>query len=273
MPLARPDFNYIKQLVQETTQNVLEVQREYAVETRLQPIVESGGYGSIQGLIAALRRGDNDELKRTVVESLLNNETMFFRDMQPYEVLRNEILPRLMKDQANERTLNIWSAACSSGQEPYSIAMILHTSFPELKNWKVRIVGSDVSLSILKRARAARYRQIEVNRGLPAPYLVKYFTRDGLHWDLKPEIRDAVSFMDVNLTQPLPNTLPKFDLVFLRNVLLYFDVDTKRTILNQLETALKPNGYVFLGSAETTISLSSNFTRCFEKTACYQLRG
>jgi chemotaxis protein methyltransferase CheR len=207
-----------------------------------------------------------------VVEALVNHETTFFRDFHPFEVLRQTVLPELIERKARERTLTFLSAACSSGQEPYSLAITLAEHFPHLADWDVRILATDYSQAVLERAAAGRYSQIEVNRGLPAPYLVKYFERDKMHWQLKAKIRDMVTFSEMNLAETWPQ-LPSIDVLFLRNALIYFDVDTKRASLVQAERAMAPRGYLFMGAAETTISLSESFERRSEKVSCYQLKA
>lgn len=167
--------------------------------------------------------------------------------------------------------MNIWSNACSSGQEIYSIAMLLREHFPELQSWKVRLIGSDLSSQILNRAREGIFNQTEVNRGLPLPLLVKYFQKEGLQWRIKDEIRKMVEFCEVNLVAPWPSSLPKIDILFLRNVLIYFSADTKKAILAKVRGVLRPDGYMFLGGAETTMNLDISFERVLlGKVACYR---
>lgn len=272
MTMPSADFAYIKELVESSVGNVLEAQRDYVVETRLQSVVEKTGTKSVQGLINKMRQAGSEGLSRQVVESLVNNETMFFRDMQPFEILRTSVLPELIAKQSRDRTLNLWSAACSSGQEPYSLAMLLLENFPQLADWQVRIMASDFSQAILNRAMLGRYTQIEANRGLPAKYLIKYFDRNGLNWQIRDNVRQMVTFMEINLAAPWP-AMPRMDVILLRNALIYFDVDAKRQALAQVERVLRPEGYLFLGAAETTINLSQAFERRFDKAACYQLRS
>jgi chemotaxis protein methyltransferase CheR len=272
MALAPTDFQFVKSLVWANAHNVLDPQRDYAVESRLQALADREGAKSISELVQRLRDKPSLYLIRQVVESLVNHETTFFRDLHPFEVLRTTVLPELMARRARERSLSILSAACSSGQEAYSIAMTLSEHFPQLMDWDVRILAMDYSQSVLERAAAARYTQIEVNRGLPAPYLVKYFERDKMHWQLKARIRQMVTFAELNLAETWPQMLP-MDVVFLRNALIYFDVETKRACLAQVERCLQPRGFLFMGAAETTISLSDAFERRSEKVSCYQLKA
>lgn len=272
MALSTSEFNFIKALVLQLSGNALEQQRDYLVESRLLALATRESLPSVQAIIQRLRDNVDPELGRRVAEALVNNETFFFRDIHPFDILRNSIFPDIISKGGAEKSLSIWCAACSSGQEPYSIAMLLRDSFPNLANWTVRLMASDFSQPILQRAALGKYTQIEVNRGLPARYLVKYFEREGMVWQLKREVRDMVTFREVNLAQPLPS-MPRFDVVFLRNALIYFDVDKKREAMAQVEKILKPGGYMFLGAAETTINLNSSFDRRFDKAACYQLRA
>jgi chemotaxis protein methyltransferase CheR len=248
---------------------VLESGKEYLVEARLAPIAKSYGLASIEDLVDRLDRTPG--LAVQVVEAMTTNETSFFRDYQPFEILKNEIIPELIAKREKRRTLDIWSAACSSGQEPYSIAILLRDHFPELTNWNVRILATDLSNAILERARAARFSQLEVNRGLGAAQLVKHFDRAGLHWDLKPELRNMVTFLQLNLVNTWP-ILPTFDIVFLRNILIYFDLDTKRSIFAKLHEKVAHDGYVFLGAGESTVNIDSAFERViFERAGCYRV--
>ena len=272
MALAPTDFQFVKALVWANAHNVLDAQRDYAVESRLQALAEREGLKSVPDLVQRLRDKPSLHLIRQVVESLVNHETTFFRDFYPFEVLRTIVLPEVLERRAKDRTLTILSAACSSGQEPYSIAMTLSEHFPQLIDWHVRILATDYSQTVLERAAAARYTQIEVNRGLPAPYLVKYFERNKMHWQLKARIREMVTFEELNLAESWPQ-LPPVDVVFLRNALIYFDVETKRVCLTQVERCLQPRGFLFMGAAETTISLSDAFERRSEKVSCYQLKA
>ncbi len=201
---------------------------------------------------------------------MMNNETWFFRDHLPFEALRRVIIPELMADRAATRRLNFWSAASSSGQEAYSIAMMIKEEFGGLPGWSISILGTDLSSAILERARSGRYSQLEVNRGLPAKYLAKYFTRDGSDWIVSPNIRRMVEFRELNLAIPWCN-LPRFDAVFFRNVLIYFEVDKKREMFSRLFSTMKPDGYLLLGAAETTYGLSDCFARiAWDKTAYFR---
>ena len=203
---------------------------------------------------------------------MTTHETSFFRDLNPFEALRLTVIPKLIAMRGQTRTLNIWCAACSSGQEPYTIAMLLRENFPALATWNVRLIATDLSEQILDRVREGIFTQAEVNRGLPAPLLVKYFKKVGLKWQLKDDLRRLVQFSEMNLIEAWP-TMPRMDLVFLRNVLIYFSGETKRTILEKVARLLAPDGYLFLGGAETTLNLSESFCRTADhKTSYYQLQ-
>lgn len=243
-------FSRIRKLVYDRTAVVLDDTKEYLVESRLAAIAREHGYESVDQLCLTLNEG-RAALLAEVVEAMTTNETSFFRDHHPFEALRRTILPELLQKRERERTLRIWCAACSTGQEPYSLAMLLDEHFPQLATWTVRIVGTDVSKAVVARAREGRFRQVEVNRGLAAHQLVKYFARDGLEWELRPSLRRMVTFAELNLVGQWP-PLDTQDLILLRNVLIYFDQPTKLTILTRIRQQLRSDGYMMLGGSETT---------------------
>jgi chemotaxis protein methyltransferase CheR len=253
------DFDYIRTLVRTKSAIVLEPGKEYLVQARLLPLARKQGLDDISALVDKLKRGDAT-LATDVVEAMTTNETSFFRDVHPFEMLREEVLPALAQTRAAQRKLNIWSAAASTGQEAYTIAMTLREHFAQLATWDVSILGTDLSREVLEKAREGRYAQIEVNRGLPAPLLVKYFDRAGPAWRVKADLKRGVEFRQLNLMLPFP-VLPRMDIVFLRNVLIYFDADTKRDILTRVRNAMAPDGYLFLGAAETTLQFDGLFDR------------
>jgi chemotaxis protein methyltransferase CheR len=269
--LALPDFNYIRTLAKDRAALVIEDGKEYLVEARLSPIARKEGFQSLQDLIGHLRGQSYSALHRKVVEAMTINETSFFRDWRPYEALRKAILPDVLQKRAATKQLNIWSMACSSGQEPYSVAILLREYFPQLYNWQVRIFATDVSLEMIEKAKTGRYAQLETNRGLPAPLLIKYFIREGLEWQLKDDLRKMVEFQPCNLAGDWPQ-LPRMDLVLLRNVMIYFDVPTKQKILGKVRVLLREQGILFLGAAETTLNLDNNYERAtIEGTTCYRV--
>jgi len=253
------DFDYICTLVRSRSAIVLEPGKEYLVQARLLPLARKQGLDDISALVERLKRGDA-ALTTEVVEAMTTNETSFFRDVHPFELLRTEVVPDLLTKRAATRRLHIWSAAASTGQEAYTIAMTLREHFPQLVGWNVSILGTDLSREVLEKAREGRYAQIEVNRGLPAPMLVKYFDRAGPAWRVKPDLRALVEFKQLNLMGQWP-VMPSMDIVFLRNVLIYFDADTKRDILTRVQRVIAPDGYLFLGAAETTLQFEGMFER------------
>ncbi len=272
MSLAPLDFQYLRALLKNHTAIVLDSGKEYLAESRLAPLVSEQGCASLQEFLGLLRRESFSGLHRRVLDAMTNNETWFFRDAHPFAALTGTVIPDLMKRRVARREIRIWSAACSSGQEPYSIAMALRENL-KLADWKFPILGTDFSETMLERARAALYRQMEVNRGLPARLLTRYFVQQGLHWKLKPEVADMVSFRFLNLAEPWGNTVPPCDIAFLRNVLIYFDLETRRTILSRVRRVLAPDGVLYLGCAETTLNLDSDFERVQTGNyVCYRIK-
>jgi chemotaxis protein methyltransferase CheR len=270
MRITPSDFEYVQDLVRKRSAIVLESGKEYLVESRLSAVARDEGFTSIDRLVAELRRSPANGLHRKAVEAMTTNETTFFRDIHPFQALRLQVLPELIQRRAAQRQLSIWCAGCSSGQEPYTIAMLIREHFPALIGWQLRILGTDLSSDMLERAKAARYRQAEVNRGLPAGFLAKYFGKQGVEWQMVDEIRDMVEFREMNLIEAWPGA-SSYDLVFMRNVLLYFDVETKKAILAKVRRVLRPDGYLFLGSAESTMTLDDSYQRvAFDKTGYYR---
>lgn len=250
MTLGPAAFEQVRKLVYARAAIVLDPGKEYLVETRLAPIARARGFRDVDELCMRLEQRDA-ALIDEVVEAMTTNETSFFRDHHPFEALRRTVLPELIAQRQQTRTLRVWCAACSTGQEPYSLAMLIDEHFPSLTTWNVSIRATDIARSVLDRARTGRYRQIEVNRGLSARALVRYFFRDGLEWEIRPEIRRRVTFEEMNLIGAWPRSEP-FDLIFLRNVLIYFDQPTKLSLLNKAREVLRGDGYLLLGGSETT---------------------
>jgi chemotaxis protein methyltransferase CheR len=256
--LASGEFDYIRNLVHERSALVLEPGKEYLVESRLGPVAIQEGFSSLDRLIERLRTNPYGPLHRKVIEAMTINETTFFRDPRPFEVLKTVVLPELIKKRAEDRALNVWFAACSSGQEPYSFAMLLREHFPSVSGWDCRLIASDISRDVLARGRNGLYTQLEVNRGLPAPLLLKYFRKVDHGWQLCPEVRRMVTFQEINLIEAWP-ALPRMDIVFMRNVLIYFSVDAKKAILTRVSRLLRPGGFLFLGGSETPMYLDKTF--------------
>ena len=273
MTIATVDFDFISTLVRERSAIVLEQGKEYLIEARLLPLARERGTGSVAELVRELRRSPSSALRDLVVEAMTTNETSFFRDVHPFHALSDHILPDLLRARSGDRALNIWSAACSSGQEPYSIAMLINDIIGADPTWKVQLLATDISPCMLNRTREGVYSQFEVNRGLPAAMLVRYFRKQGLHWQIEEPLRRMVETRLVNLNQNLP-PMAQMDIVFMRNVLIYFDSATKRQILARVRRVMRPDGYLVLGGAETTLNLDDSFVRVqIGRAPVYRLHG
>lgn len=273
MTISANDFSFVAELMRREAAIVLENGKEYLVETRLAPLVREAGLASIIELVDRVRKNTADVLKQKIVEALTTNETSFFRDFEPFQVLRNNIIPNLMERRSALKRLSIWCAAASTGQEPYSIMMLLKEHFPGLNAWQVNLFATDICSAVLEKARKGVYTQAEVNRGLPATMLVKYFKKCGNHWEICHQIKNQIQFTELNLVKPWPSTMGPFDLVLIRNVLIYFDVEVKRQVLANVRKVLLPDGYILLGSSETTLNIDENLVRApFERGSCYELK-
>jgi chemotaxis protein methyltransferase CheR len=245
------DFAFVRDFLHQRAAIALEPGKEYLVESRLGQLARAEGLESLSALIAVLRVvPPSAPLCQRVIEAMTIHETSFFRDLSAYKALREEIIPALLARRAPKRRLTIWCAASSTGQEPYSVLMLLHEYFPQLHDWSIRFVASDISTQVIEKARSGRYTQLEVNRGLPAPILVKYFQKSGQEWQVKDSIRRAIEFQRINLNEEPPAFGP-IDLLMVRNVLIYFDAPTKRAVLGRLRRALAPDGFLMLGTTET----------------------
>lgn len=272
MSISAQDFDFVRRLVYSQAGIVVEPGKEYLVESRLGPLCRRENLDSIEALVGRLRSTTFQPLTKKLVDAMTTNETMFFRDVEPFEALRKHVLPELIAARRGVRRLNIWYAASSTGQEPYSVSMLIRSEFPELAGWDITQLATDISPTVLQRAREGRYSQLEVNRGLPVKHLVTWFTKHGNDWQLKDEIRRMVTFEELNLTRPWPMTTP-FDIVMLRNVMIYFDTDAKRDILRRVRGVLRPDGFLFLGGAESPMNLDDSFDRQqFERAGCYRLK-
>ena len=272
MTLSAADFAFVSALVRREAAIVLAPGKEYLVEARLLPVARQVGASGVAEFLANLQRRPNAADQRRVIDALTTNETSWFRDREPFTALSDVVLPELARTRgpANRR-IRLWSAASSSGQEAYSLAITLQEHLAP--GWTYEIVGSDISTEMIKRAELAEYSQVEVNRGLPATQLVQYFERAGAHWRVTPGLRRNVSFKLMNLTAPLP-PMPPFDVIFLRNVLIYFDVATKKAVLRNVARLLRPDGWLFLGAAETTIGIDDNYERVAAgRTSAYRVRS
>ena len=252
------DYKFFEDLLKRESGLIITPEKMYLLESRLLPLAQKYTIsGGLDGLAQKMRSAPNAELQRAVVEAMTTNETSFFRDITPFQKLKEDLLPAYIKSRAAQKSLRIWSAACSSGQEPYSISMLLK-EYPQLSGWRLDIVATDLSMDILAQAKAGSYSQFEVQRGLPVQMLVKYFNKQGDNWMVKTELRDPITFKTANLLTDLTH-LGQFDIVFCRNVLIYFDVPTKAKVLNSIKGVLKQDGALFLGGAETVIGISEAF--------------
>jgi chemotaxis protein methyltransferase CheR len=267
------DFDYIRNFVRNEAAIILEPGKEYLVESRLFSLARKESIPTVDSLIQQLRAQPQNGLHRKVVDAMTTNETSFFRDIHPFETLKKNIIPELMARRATERKLRFWCGAASTGQEIYTVLMLIAENFPELLQWDFKFIATDLCKDVLARAKLGRFNQIEINRGLPASLLVKYFVRRGAEWEFRSDLRRCVDFCEMNLAAEWL-TLPAQDIVLLRNVLIYFDIDTKKTILGKIRKLLRPGGYLFLGGAETTFNIDDAYERVmFDKTTVYRVKA
>jgi chemotaxis protein methyltransferase CheR len=256
MPVTAADFEYVRRVVADDSALALSDGKEYLVRARLEPVAKREGLGSVAELIDRVR-GGAPGLRRQVIEALVTHETMFFRDVHPFEALRREVIPTLLRTRGG-RGLAFWSAATATGQEAYSIALLIREHFPAVTS--PTILATDISGPVLERATTGRYSQLEVGRGLPVSLLLKHFDQQGRAWQLHDDVRNMVTFRQLNLARPLLG-IPTVDVVFLRNVLIYFDASTKTALLERVGQILRPGGCLFLGGAESIGALEPNFER------------
>jgi chemotaxis protein methyltransferase CheR len=258
--LAQSDFAFISQLVRKQAAIVIEPGKEYLVETRLGPLAQAEGEADIAAFVTRLQSDRTGRLATKVIDAMTTNETLFFRDGHPFETLRKVVLPELIAARQSERRVSIWCGASSSGQEPYSIAMILKEVLASQPGFASSLLATDVNEEMLQRTRDGIYSQLEINRGMPITSLVNHFDKVGTKWQARADLRSMIQTQNINLAAPFPRMGP-FDLVFMRNVLIYFDTETKRAVLDQVRKVLRPDGYLFLGGAETTLTIDSTWER------------
>jgi chemotaxis protein methyltransferase CheR len=268
MSASSLDYEYLRDVVMRNSGNHVDPSRDYLFESRLQGLLHRSGLHSLNQLVSALRT-DSGSLQRSVAEAMTINETSFFRDTPTYDYLRETLLPALIVSRQTMRTLRFWSAASSSGQEAYSVAMMLREHFPQLATWHIDIFGTDLSAEMVERASAGRYQRIEINRGLPARFLVKYLVRIGDEWEIHPDIKRLCRFRQRNLCRDA--IVPEiFDVIFLRNVMIYFPQETRRHVLLTMHRALAPDGVLFLGLSEQPRMDSHWQTMLTPKTVWYK---
>jgi chemotaxis protein methyltransferase CheR len=262
------DYEFLRKLLKERSGLDLSADKQYLVESRLIPLARKAGLIGIADLVQRMKSGA-EGLTWEVVEAMTTNETFFFRDKIPFDHLRDTILPALLQQRANRRTIRIWSAASSTGQEPYSIAMGLKEKAQALSGWRIEIVATDLSQEVLEKSKAGIYSQFEVQRGLPIQLLVKYFAQTGELWQLNADVRGMVQHRQLNLLEDFSH-LGRFDVIFCRNVLIYFDQETKANIFERLAKVLEPDGTLMLGAAESIVGITDAFRPCPEKRGLYQ---
>jgi chemotaxis protein methyltransferase CheR len=256
------DYEYLRKLLRERSGLVLSADKQYLVESRLLPVARRAGLADLAGLVQRLRSPNSEPLAAQVVEAMTTNESFFFRDKIPFEQFRDTIMPELIATRASRRRIRIWCAAASTGQEPYSLAMFLKEMGDRISGWRIEIIATDISNEVLKKARSGIYSQFEVQRGLPIAFLLKYFTQISDNWQIAASIRTMVQFRPLNLIGDFAH-LGTFDVVFCRNVLIYFDQDTKTRVLDRVARVMGRDGYLVLGAAETVVGL----TDCFKPVA------
>jgi chemotaxis protein methyltransferase CheR len=254
MSVAVPEFQFLQTLLRHRSAIVLGDDKHYLVEARLSPIARSLGMDTATDVVRHLRDSRDTHLEERVVEAMTTNETSWFRDVAPFEAIRTAVLPEIIERNARSRRLAVWSAASSTGQELYSVALMIETHFPEVWSWQVDLVGTDLNTAVLEKARSGAFSGLEINRGMPAAMIAKHFSRDGANFVISEAMRSRVRFEKLNLAGRWP-TMPRFDLILLRNVLIYFDVDDKRRILESALAQLSPGGYLLLGAAESTFGV------------------
>jgi chemotaxis protein methyltransferase CheR len=262
------DYEYLRKLLKERSGLDLSADKQYLVESRLVPLARRSSLPGIPELVLKMK-GGAEALTSEVVEAMTTNETFFFRDKLPFDHLKEAVIPALVQARAARRSLRIWCAASSTGQEPYSIAMCLKEAGPKLSGWRTEIVATDLSLAVLEKSKAGIFSQFEVQRGLPIQMLVKYFTQNGELWQLNAEIRSMVQHRQLNLLQDFSH-LGSFDVIFCRNVLIYFDQDTKAGIFDRLARMLEPDGVLALGAAESVVGITNAFKPYPERRGLYR---
>ncbi len=262
------DYDFLRKCLKDRSGLVLSGDKQYLVESRLLPVARRAGLGGLGELVSMLKRGNADALMTTVVEAMMTNESRFFSDKTPFEHFRTAVMPALTAARRSSRTLRIWCAAASTGQEPYSLAMALKEMARDLSGWRIELLATDISNEVLEKARQGLYSQFEVQRGLPIQLLIKHFVQVGESWQIAPEIRAMIKYRQLNLLADFSH-LGMFDLVFCRNILIYFDQATKIDLLNRLAKIVAGDGFLVLGAAETVVGLTDSFKTVGDKHGLY----
>ena len=269
--MTPPDYEYLRKLLKDHSGLDLSADKQYLIESRLLPLARKAGLPGISELVQKMKAGSASTITQ-VVEAMTTNETFFFRDKVPFDHFRDSIMPEILKARAGRKSIRIWCAAGSTGQEPYSLAMCLKEMSAALAGWRVEIIATDLSQEVLEKSKAGIYSQFEVQRGLPIQLLVKYFKQTGDVWQINPEIRAMVQHRQLNLLHDF-SQLGVFDVIFCRNVLIYFDQETKINIFNRLAKATEPDGFLVLGAAETVVGLTDAFKPYPERRGLYRPNG
>ncbi|OAF05341.1 CheR family methyltransferase [Bradyrhizobium neotropicale] len=263
------EYEYLRKFLRDHSGLDLSADKQYLIESRLLPLARKTGLSGITELVQKLQGLGSSVLATSVVEAMTTNETFFFRDKVPFDHFRDTIMPEVLKARAGRRSVRIWCAAGSTGQEPYSLAMCLKEMGAALTGWRVEIIATDLSQEVLEKAKAGVYSQFEVQRGLPIQMLVKYFKQTGETWQINPELRAMIQHRQLNLLHDFAQ-LGTFDVIFCRNVLIYFDQDTKINIFNRLARQIEGDGFLVLGAAETVVGLTDAFRPIAERRGLYK---
>ncbi len=269
--MTPPDYEYLRKFLKDSSGLDLSADKHYLIESRLLPIARKAGLPGISELVQKLKTGPT-AIANQVIEAMTTNETFFFRDKVPFDHFRDVIMPEMLQARAARRSVRIWCAAGSTGQEPYSLAMCLKEMSAALAGWRVEILATDLSLEVIEKSKAGLYSQFEVQRGLPIQMLVKYFKQTGELWQINPEIRAMVQHRQINLLHDF-SQLGVFDVIFCRNVLIYFDQDTKIDIFRRLAKSTDSDGFLALGAAETVVGLTDVFKPYPERRGLYRPGG
>jgi chemotaxis protein methyltransferase CheR len=262
------DYEYLRKLLRERSGLVLAPEKQYLIESRLMPVARGAGCASITDLVRRLRGPDSEPLRAEITEAMTINESFFFRDKIPFDRFRDTVLPALLTARARTKRFRIWCAAASTGQEPYSLAMMLKSMQEKFSGWRIEILATDISNEVLEKARTGIYSQFEVQRGLPIQMLMQHFEQVGEQWRLSEAVRKMVQFRELNLLADFAS-LGTFDVVFCRNVLIYFDQATKVGVLERIYRQLAPDGFLLMGAAETVVGLTDIFVPLAEKRGLY----
>jgi chemotaxis protein methyltransferase CheR len=266
------DFDMFSNLLKQRSGLVLTKDKAYLLESRLMPVARKWNMKGLDELAVTVRMRKEEALLRDITEAMTTNESSFFRDQKPFDLFRNLVLPQLLESRSSRRQIRIWSAACSSGQEAYSLAMLLQDEAAKIAGWRIEIIGTDISAEMVERAKSGIYTQFEVQRGLPIQMLVKHFKQNGDKWQISPQIRQMASFREFNLLGDLM-PLGQFDVVFCRNVLIYFDQPTKSRVLEQIARLMPADGLLYLGGAETVLGITERFKPLENQRGLYVVAG